>query len=79
MFKQGPACVLVGLVVFVFPGRAAAVAAVAGEAGLAVATVFAAVGALYQFGVARGFAPMALNASAGLTQIGGSRLGSAGG
>jgi hypothetical protein len=29
------------------------------------------VGALYQFGVARGFAPMALNARAGFAQNGG--------
>jgi hypothetical protein len=45
---------------------------------LAAATVFAAVRALHQFGVARGFAPVALNASAGFAQIGDSRLGSAG-
>jgi hypothetical protein len=62
MLKQGPTGVLVGFVVFVIPSRTAAVTAVTGKAGLAVATVFALVGALHQFGVARGFAPMALNA-----------------
>jgi hypothetical protein len=62
MLKQGPTGVLVGFVVFVLPSRTAAVTAVTGEAGLTVATVFALVGALHQFSVARGFAPMALDA-----------------
>ena len=63
-----PARVQVGLVVLVFPGRAAAVAAVAGDRDQAVAARLMAVVALHQLGVARGLAPVALNAGAGVAE-----------
>src|SRR5699024_3501751 len=66
---HGPAGVQVGLVVLVFPGGAAAVADIAGDGHQAVAMLFLAVGALHQFGVPRGAAPVALDAGAGIAQF----------
>jgi hypothetical protein len=58
----------VGLVVLVFPCGAAAVAAVAGDRDQAVAARLVPVVALHQLGVARGLAPVALNAGAGFAE-----------
>ena len=58
----------VDLVVLILPRRAAALAAVAGDRHLPVATLRLAVDALNQLGVPRRSTPVLLNAGAGLAQ-----------
>lgn len=64
-----PPRVAVDFVVFVFPNRAAAFAAVFGDGDGAVLVLHGAVGALHEFGVAFGAAPVLLHAGAGLAQL----------
>ena len=65
-----PARVAVDLVVFVVPDRAAALALVAGDGDLPVLVRYRAVGALHQFGVTPGAAPVLLYAGAGVAHLG---------
>ena len=72
-----PASLLIGLVVFIFPSRAAARATVAGDrhqvmfvvAVAVLAHVFLPIAALLQLGMARRTPPVALNARAWLTKF----------
>jgi hypothetical protein len=64
-----PTCLLVGFVVFVFPRRATAVAAVLGDGDVAVFALFFAVAALHQLSMAGRAAPVALDTFAGIAQL----------
>ena len=63
-----PAGLLLGFVVFILPGGAAAVAAVAGDGDQAVRPLFLTIASLHQLRVSGRATPGALNAGAGVAK-----------